>query len=198
MKSFWINLTIAGFLLTVTWPATASDADTTVRDLQQGIVAILKDDQSDQYEFRFKSFLALVEQTHDMQTISRLTIGRSWRDLDLDSQDALVDAITRVSAATYASRFKTYNNQHFSISETTPQSRGRQLVNATLETIDGQTIQFDYLLKPEDTGWKIINIIVDGVSDLALKRAEYNEYLTEDGVAGLMAHLQQQLEEAQQ
>ena len=41
-------------------------------------------------------------------------------------------------------------------------------------------------------GWRIINIVADGVSDLALKRAEYQRVFASGGIDGLVAELEQQ------
>ena len=41
--------------------------------------------------------------------------------------------------------------------------------------------------------WRIVNIIVNGVSDLALKRAEYNSLLEREGFQALIAKLEEQI-----
>jgi len=41
--------------------------------------------------------------------------------------------------------------------------------------------------------WSIINIIADGVSDLALKRAEYSHVLARDGFNALVSMLERKI-----
>ena len=41
--------------------------------------------------------------------------------------------------------------------------------------------------------WLVLNIIADGVSDLALKRSEYKSVLERDGFRGLIAKLKDQI-----
>jgi phospholipid transport system substrate-binding protein len=53
-------------------------------------------------------------------------------------------------------------------------------------------VTLEYLLQQSDRGWQIINIVADGVSDLALKRAEYQRVFASGGIAGLIAELQSQ------
>jgi phospholipid transport system substrate-binding protein len=50
------------------------------------------------------------------------------------------------------------------------------------------------LLQQDETGWRIVNIIADGVSDLALKRAEYQRVFASGGLDGLLAELNAQTE----
>jgi phospholipid transport system substrate-binding protein len=54
----------------------------------------------------------------------------------------------------------------------------------------------EYLLEREADGtWRIINIVADGVSDLALKRAEYQRLFASGGIEGLLAELERQTEQ---
>ena len=55
-------------------------------------------------------------------------------------------------------------------------------------------VSLEYLLQQDAMGWRIINIVADGVSDLALKRAEYQRVFASGGIDGLVAELEQQSE----
>ena len=50
-------------------------------------------------------------------------------------------------------------------------------MTAAIVRPDAADVPLEYLLEQRPDGWKIINIIADGVSDLALKRAEYQRVL---------------------
>jgi phospholipid transport system substrate-binding protein len=51
-------------------------------------------------------------------------------------------------------------------------------------------VNFDYILDQDKNGeWKIINIMADGVSDLALKRAHYTDVIKVKGVDALIAEI---------
>ena len=66
-----------------------------------------------------------------------------------------------------------------------------------METIltksNGEKVQFNYLLRQNKNDWQIINIIVDGVSDLAVRRAEYTSILKSDGFSPLIAKIEDQI-----
>jgi phospholipid transport system substrate-binding protein len=49
-------------------------------------------------------------------------------------------------------------------------------------------------MQQDGASWKIINIVADGVSDLALKRAEYQRLFASGGIQGLIAELEEQAE----
>ena len=50
---------------------------------------------------------------------------------------------------------------------------GRAQVQTAIVRPGEADIPLEYLLQQKDGAWRIINIVADGVSDLALKRAEY-------------------------
>ena len=53
-------------------------------------------------------------------------------------------------------------------------------------------IPLEYLLQQKDGAWRIINIIADGVSDLALKRAEYQRVLSGGTIDDLIRYVNEQ------
>jgi phospholipid transport system substrate-binding protein len=67
------------------------------------------------------------------------------------------------------------------------------LVETILTKSNGEKVQFNYLLRQNKNDWRIINIIVDGVSDLAVRRAEYASILKSDGFSPLMAKIEDQI-----
>jgi phospholipid transport system substrate-binding protein len=50
------------------------------------------------------------------------------------------------------------------------------------------------MLKKKGDNWKIINIIANGVSDLALKRSEYTSILERDGFEALIAKMNEKID----
>jgi phospholipid transport system substrate-binding protein len=59
-------------------------------------------------------------------------------------------------------------------------------------------VSLDYMLEQKDGAWRIINIIADGVSDLALKRAEYQRILASGSIDDLIRELETQSARLQQ
>ncbi len=134
-----------------------------------------------------KSVLA----THDFPYIARIVLGRSWRSLEDGDRERFIEHFTALSLATYASRFAEFDGESFSVIDESDGSFGQRKVSATLSTTDKEH-SFDYLLREKEGQWRIVNIIVDGVSDLALKRAEYSTLMASGGFEELLAELERQ------
>ena len=91
------------------------------------------------------------------------------------------------------SRFRKATADTFAISGQEELPRGQIEVTGTLATADGEKLPISYILHQADGSWKIINIIVDGISDLALKRSEYRRVMEDEDFAGLLEYLSAQI-----
>jgi phospholipid transport system substrate-binding protein len=120
-------------------------------------------------------------------------LGQYWQDLTPDQQAHFIETFTRLSIANYASRFDGYNAEHFTYLSDKEQKKGRILVMTMFQT-QKRDISFNYLLQLTDDSWRIINVVVDGVSDLSLKRSDYGAILKNEGFNGLVKKLQEKIE----
>ncbi|MXS80316.1 transporter [Nitrosomonas sp. GH22] len=168
-----------------------SDGTEVVITLQNGLIQAMQQGQKIGYSGRLKLLTPIIQQTHDLAAIIRSVLGAHWAKLNSDQQQAISQAFQENSIATYADRFSQYDGEQFKIVERTQLPRGRILVRSQLIRTDGNPVNFDYVMDKTSEGWRIINIVVDGVSDLALKRAEYNAVLQKNGIAALIDMLEQ-------
>ncbi len=86
-----------------------------------------------------------------------------------------------------------------SLLKNVPYPKEQVLVRSQLIQADGKAVNFDYVMRQGASHhWKIINILADGVSDLALKRAEYSAIIQRDGFSALLSLLEQKIIQAEQ
>jgi len=57
------------------------------------------------------------------------------------------------------------------------------------------SLRFNYVLSRFDDKWQIINVIVKGISDVALKRAEFTSIIERDGFPALLSHIEAKVAE---
>ena len=166
-----------------------------IESLHEGILEVMRDGAELGYDARYEKLAPLVDGSHDLAFIARSAVGRRyWSRLDEEQRTAFIDVFRRLSLATYASRFKAYSGEQFELTGTEELPRGDMLVKSTLITGKGEQFEFHYQMRNGETAWRIVNIIVDGVSDLALKRAEYTEVLREQDFDALLTHIAEQIE----
>lgn len=167
---------------------------TTIATLQQGLIAAASDGQNATVEERYRALEPLIVATHDLPYIAEFALRRQWSELAEADRQRFVAAFRRLSVTTYAARFDTVGPSTFRpiTADGPADSSGRVQVTTAVARADMPDVSLEYLLHERPGGWRIINIIADGVSDLALKRAEYQRVYASGGIEGLIAELEQQ------
>jgi len=175
--------------------AFAGGASESVSQLQSTLIKIMKGGNTLGYQGRWKTITPVIEHTHDLPVIAKIAIGRHWKELTKEQQQEFTSTFRELSNSTYAGRFNSYSGEQFSLISEKPLKRNRVLVQTRFVKADGEEIRFNYVLHQTNDQWKIINIMVNGVSDLALKRTEYGGILKKDGFPALLQKLRTQIKE---
>ena len=112
--------------------------------------------------------------------------GSYWKDLGVNNQKLLLEKYTAWSVATYAARFKEYKRQKFVIVSSERFLKKYMKVVSHLVKNDGKSREFTYLLVKNKGSWLIVDIQVEGVSQLSLTRAQFKSVLKDKGIEGLL------------
>lgn len=200
MSGNFLKYLVLPIIFFLTWGlsflATAGEATEAVTHLQASLIEIMKKGEDLGYKGRHKIIAPIVEKTHDIPYIARLAIGRHWKSLDAKQRSTFTQTFRELSVSTYAGRFDGFNGEKFSfLSEKSLPRGNRKVVSSDFTKSDGEKIRFNYILHQVKGQWKIINITVNGVSDLALKRVEYGGILKKEGFPTLIEKLETQIQE---
>ncbi len=124
----------------------------------------------------------------DVATIARISLGRTWRDLEQADRDEFTRLLRDLIAATYADRFDNYNNQQFVTGEAVS-AKGGILVKTQLLRQSGEPVRLDYYFRHG----LVFNIVADGVSDLSLRRSDYAAILKSAGFNTLLQNIRDKI-----
>lgn len=175
-------------------PAIATDTPVaTIATLQRGLIAVSQQQPNATIDERYRALEPLIVATHDLPFIAEFALRRQWATLGAADRARFVAAFQRLSVMTYAARFTNVGPATFR--DVTPGESAdpkRAQVSTAIARSGAPDVSFDYLLQNGAAGWRIINIVADGVSDLALKRAEYQRVLTSGTLDTLIAELEAQ------
>jgi len=184
------------FMIPVAMPmASAGDRGATevVEKLHSGLLAVMKDGDKIGYQGRYDQLAPVINSSFDMPFISRTVLGKYWETFNSEQRSRFVEAFTQLSIATYAANFKSYSGERFKVISEEEVSGGRILVQTQLIKSDGGKVELDYLLHRADGEWRVINVIAEGVSNLALKRADYSNFLKNKSFEALIAKLNEKI-----
>jgi len=161
-----------------------------IEALNTALLAVMKAGPELGPQGRFDRLAPTIVATHDLDFIARFALGSFWKELSEEQRGRYLAAFRDLSIATYASRFNAFDGEQFRILAEDPLPGGDAQVRSVLSTGDGDEVSFEYRLRRRDGPWRIINIVADGVSDLALKRSEYTGVMRREGIAGLLARME--------
>ncbi len=165
-----------------------------VEAFQAKLLTVMKQGKSLGFQGRYKKLGKAIDTSHDLTKITRVVIGREWAKLNKEQQQKLVNVFTELSIAAYAYNFKEFSGESFEFDSEEETTRGGVIVHTYLQIPDDKEVKFDYMMKKKGESWRIINIIANGVSDLALKRSEYTNILKKDGFDALIIKISTKIE----
>jgi len=146
---------------------------------------------------RIKHLQPVVDASFDVPLIAQTVMRRHWSELSDAQRTQLIAEFREVTVVTYASNFNSFGGEAFTTQDTQSLPNGDQMVHARLQPGSGDSVAFDYILHGKDGNFRIINVIADGVSDLALRSTQYNALYEKKGFTGLMSWLQDQSKKMQ-
>jgi phospholipid transport system substrate-binding protein len=165
----------------------------TITTLQQGLIAAAGAPENAALEQRLAALEPIVVATHDLPYIAEFALRRQWASLAEADRARFIAAFERLSVMTYAARFRAVGTNTFrAIAAAPADGSGRVQVSTAVARADQPDVSLEYVLQQDGSSWRIINIIADGVSDLALKRAEYQRLYMSGGIDGLIAEIEAQ------
>ncbi len=176
-------------------PVLASDNNPTqlIENFNSTLLSVMKRAKVLGYNGRYNQFAPVIRKTFDLPLIARVVVGRYWSTFTDEEKAKFVETFTRLSIATYASRFDNYSGERFKILATDRSRRGRALVKTQLIKSDGKEVELDYILFKKGMEWRVVNVIADGVSDLSLKRADYTTFLKKNSIKAFFDKLNKKI-----
>lgn len=176
-------------------PPPSEDASATevVGALEAALIDSMRSGPGMGLEQRRQKLAPVIERTLDFSRMARFIFGANWRQIGHADQERFIQTFTDLSITTYASRFDKHKGERFDPVSEAGQGQDRMLVRRRLTKGNKETVSFDYLLMRVDGRWAIVNIIVDGISDLALKRSQYGLLYGKGGMDAVIENIQTQI-----
>ena len=165
-----------------------------IADFHAVLVNIMQEAEILGYEGRYQWLEPAVRETFDLAFMAQVTAGRYWKKAKVAQKDKFVEAFSRMTVATYASRFDDYAGESFEILSQEEAPRNTLLIKSNIVKKDGSKVAINYLLRRFDEGWRIIDIHLKGnFSELATRKSEYSSILRNQGMDGLIGALDKKI-----
>jgi phospholipid transport system substrate-binding protein len=191
MKRF-LTLLIALALLAGQGYAADTPPDALVKSTTEEVVAIIKQDKDIQAGNRAKIYALVDEKVlphFDFMRMTQLAMGRNWRDASPDQQQALVKEFHQLLVRTYAISLSSYRDQKVDYKPLKKDSDTEATVKTEFARPGAEAVAIDYAMHKTPDGWKVFDVVVEGVSLVTNYRSEFSAQVRKDGVDGLIKML---------
>lgn len=138
--------------------------------------------------------MALLEQKvlpHvDFREATRLALGRDWRLATPAQRDQLVDQFRSLLLRIYTNSIGHYHGQTMEVERTKVPPGADDVTVSNRYLAPGRPpVTVDYAMHLTPQGWKIYDVVVDGVSLVLTYRSEFAQVVRQSGIDGLLARL---------
>jgi phospholipid transport system substrate-binding protein len=151
-------------------------------------------DSAISHEKRQASFKRLLQDSFDLDTIARFSLGRYWKVADDAQRKEYTKLFENMIIGVYSNRFGEYNGEKLEVKGSRAEGDNDILVNSAIIPTNGQEIQLDWRVRYKGGQYKVVDVIVEGVSMAVTQRSDFSSVIQRGGgnVGVLLAHLRQE------
>jgi phospholipid transport system substrate-binding protein len=127
----------------------------------------------------------------DFPWVGRFCMGRYWREASEAQKTRYLKEYQRFLVLHYTSRFTQYTSGTFKVTGTRDDGDSEFTVSMELKSdeANAEPVLVDYRVRAEEGGFKIFDVIVEGVSLITTQRSEFASVITDNGIDYLIDKL---------
>lgn len=176
-------------------PDESARAGKFIESLAEKAIAALTEPSVSRDE-RIGRFRTLLDEHFAVETIGRWVLGRYWNDATEPERKEYLALFEDLIVSTYVDRFKSYSGEKLTVSSAVPATGGDLLVNSQIaRPAGGEPLDVGWRVRANGDQFKIVDVIVAGVSMGQTQRSEFSSVIRRSGgkVEGLLAKLREDL-----
>lgn len=122
--------------------------------------------------------------------MTALALGKEWRKATPQQQQQLTAEFKTLLVRTYSNALTSYKNQKvvYKPLKMAP-SDTDVLVRTEIHQPGNKPVQLDYSLEKQDSGWKVYDVVVAGISLVTNYRDQFGQEVRNGGIDGLIASI---------
>ncbi len=164
---------------------TLDDAITFVQNLGDNAIEVLEAPDTTPEQRRVE-FRVLLDRGFAVETIGRFALGRFWRAATPEQQREYLRLFRLFILNTYASRLDDYSGQSFNVVKAHSIDDKDTLVNTEISQTNAEPLRVDYRVRAQQGDYKIVDVLVEGISLIRTQRSEFASIINREGFDGLL------------
>jgi phospholipid transport system substrate-binding protein len=166
----------------------------TIKTFNAALLEAMKKADELGYKGRYALLAPVIDNSFALSFMGDLSLGRYRKTLSEQQHRSYLKTYSEWTIGTYAGRFDGYSGERFEVVSESKPDRGIVNVISKLVKANGEEVEFDYLLRSIGGKWRVVDIHMSGVSQLALTRSQFTSIVKDKGFDGLMAMLKEKIE----
>ena len=169
--------------------STDEEAGQFIQNLANKAISVLRE-ESGTLEVRETEFQTLLYDGFALDRIGRFVVGSHWRKMSAEQQNDYQELFKLWVLKTYSVRLGGYSGQTFSIVKVVEAGTTDRYVRTLIDQPKGgESVRADWRVRPIDGGFKIVDVVVEGVSMIVTQKQEFSAVVRRHGVDGLIESL---------
>lgn len=156
------------------------DAAQFVRSFGDQAIAMLSDPALGPEE-REREFRRLLTDGFHLELIGRFVLGRHWRRASDEERAEFQRLFEDYVVASYAQQLANYAGEQLVIQRGQVKGERGALVSSQITRPQGDPIQVEWRLRRAGEGWRIIDVVVEGISMAVTHRSEFSSVIGSHG-----------------
>ena len=188
---------LLGLLLMLVAPLSAADAGEGPEAFLRGFaaegLAVLRDGKLAQ-EDRRTMFRRLLQDHFDLALIGRFVLGKHWRRMPPGQRELYLAHFEDYVVALTTRRLARFTDETIELGRARPTGKADMVVASRIIRSEGAAVRLDWRLRPYGGDWRIIDVVVEGVSQALTQRNEFDAVIrsSDGGVDHLLKRLREQ------
>lgn len=141
---------------------------------------------------------ALLNQNFAIPAIGQFVLGRYWRQATDDERSEYLALFEKLIIVTYVDRFSRYSGEKLRVTRTLADSEsGDVLVQSQITRPAAQPIEIGWRVRKAGDAFKIVDVLVEGVSMGQTQRSEFSSVIRNNGgsIAALLSEMRRRVDQ---
>jgi phospholipid transport system substrate-binding protein len=169
--------------------ASATGAKDFIVGMSDNAISFL-DNEGMTQEQKEAAFKKLLRSSFDMSTIGRFALGTYWNGASTAQRNEYQKLFEAMIVRVYSARFNEYNGQRLDVGAVREEGKD-VVVTSYIVPPSGSKIRVDWRVRNRGQGYKIVDVIIEGVSMAMTQRADFSSVIQRGGgdIQVLIDHL---------
>jgi phospholipid transport system substrate-binding protein len=180
-------------ILPVSAGADQRDAVDAIKRMNSALLESMKKGEEIGFKGRYDILSPVIRDVFALTFMGQASMGSYWKTLSPEQKKQYLDVYTDWTVSSYAGNFDSYSGEKFEIKKEEAGRGDKVSVVSALLIPNDDPVEFDYTLRRFQESWRIVDINIEGVSQLALTRGQFVSILKKKGFDGLMESLKDKI-----